>query len=482
VVVGSRHPDRIGCDNHDALGRRVTVTTNKTLLLLYPRLSYPTGEVPLGILYLAASVRARLGIVPDILDLSFNRAPLSDLRRHLRDHRYEWVGISAMVTMAKASREVATLVREIQPDAKIILGGPHPTTLAERCLDGPYDFLVMGEAEATLPELIESGSGDGVRGVWRRADGQWLSPALRPPIADLDEIPFPAFDLIDLERYKRLWFQLDTLGRPIAGTSVLATRGCPYQCSFCQPTLERLFGKKLRKRSPDNLVAELAWLKERFAIEGFMFLDDTLVVDRDWTIAFAEKMLSARLGLVFGANVRAELADEAVLGPLAQAGLRKIYVGIECYSDAIRNQVLNKRVTTEHVQSAVATARRLGLKVQGYFMLGTPGETKADVRATLAYGRKLDLDELTLNLTTPLPGTYLHQKHSADVSLPEEELDYYKRYAFKSSTVSQRWLRCAQVLGYLAFYLRPRRLAMLMRGLFSPRLMPRTLLKLRRVF
>ncbi len=456
--------------------------SRKELLLLYPRFNYPTGEVPLGILYLAASVRARLGIVPDVLDLSFSRKPLAELRRHLLRKRYEWIGISAMVTMAKASRAAAALIREIQPDAKIILGGPHPTTLADQCCDPTYDVLVQGEAEATLPELIERGTGDGVRGVVWRRNGDWMRNPARPPIADLDALPFPAFDLIDLAPYKRLWFQLDTIGRPVAGTSVLATRGCPYQCAFCQPTLERLFGKKLRKRSPDNLIAEMSWLKDRFAVEGFMFLDDTLVVDRQWTLAFAERLIAAKLGLVFGANVRAELADEAVLGPLVQAGLRKIYVGIESHSEAIRNRVLNKRVTDENVRSAVATAHKLGLKVQGYFMLGTPGEKREDVRRTLAFGRALGLDDLTLNLTTPLPGTYLHDRFKGDISVPEEEFDYYKRYAFKAGAMSQAYLRRAQILGYLAFYSRPKQLADVARGLLSPRLLSRTLLKLRRVF
>jgi radical SAM superfamily enzyme YgiQ (UPF0313 family) len=213
-----------------------------------------------------------------------------------------------------------------------------------------------------------------------------------------------------------------------------------------------------------------------------MFLDDTLVVDREWTLTFAQRMIAAKLGLVFGANVRAELADEAVLGPLVQAGLRKIYVGIESYSEVIRNRVLNKRVTDEHVRNAVATAHKLGLKVQGYFMIGTPGETKRDVRQTVAFGRRLGLDDLTLNLTTPLPGTYLHERFSAEIAVPEEEFDYYKRYAFKAGEMTQAWLRRAQILGYLAFYLRPRQLADVLRGLLSPRLLSRTILKLRRVF
>ena len=257
------------------------MASTRELLLIFPRLRYPSGDVPTGILYLASSVRKQLGITPDILDLSFSKKPMDDVRRTLVENTYRWVGLSAMVTMAAAAREVASLVKEMQPQARIILGGPHPTTLPDKCLDGPFDYLALGEAEETLPELIRKDGGEGVAGVWFRKNGLWVQNAARAPIENLDELAFPAFDLVDLEKYKRLWFQLDTIGRPVSGTSILATRGCPHQCAFCQPTLERLFGRKLRKRSPENIVEELAWLKDRFQIDGFIFLDDTLVVEQD---------------------------------------------------------------------------------------------------------------------------------------------------------------------------------------------------------
>jgi len=458
------------------------LTARKELLFIYPRLRYPSGDVPLGLLYLAASVRARLGIIPDIKDLSFSKKPLQEIRRHLLHSRYRWIGISAMITMADAARRVANLAREIQPEAKIILGGPHPTTLPEKCLEADYDFLVMGEAEDTMVDLIEKGQPEDVPGLWYKRSREWVKNPDRAPSDNLDRIPFPAFDLIDLDRYKRLWFQLDTIGRPVAGTSVLGTRGCPYRCSFCQPTLEKLFGKKLRKRSPANIVSELWWLKERFKIQGVFFLDDTLNVDRGWSQELAEKMISAKLDLVFGCNMRAELVDRPTLEIMKEAGLRKICLGIESCSEKIRNEILNKKITHKQIENAVAIARDLGLKVQGYFMIGAPGESKAEVKSTLSYPRQLELDDLTINITTPLPATYLYQRYHGDISLPEEKFDYYRRYAFKPGELSQRWLRGAQIFGYLAFYLRPRKFAEQIRLLLAPRFFYRTLLKLKRVF
>jgi len=457
------------------------LAAEKELLLVYPRLRYPSGDVPLGVLYLASAVRKKLSITPDILDLSFSPNPFEELKRRLSENNYQWVGISAMVTMAKAAREVAQVVKNIQPRAKVVLGGPHPTTLPEKCSEGPFDVLALGESEDTLAELVSKNSGDGVAGVWFKKNGEWVKNPLRAPISDLDQIAFPAFDLIELSRYMRLWFQLDTIGKPVAGTSVLATRGCPYQCSFCQPTLERLFGKKLRKRSPENIVSELAWLKDRFKIQGMVFLDDTLIVDRDWSKELAQKMVAAKLDLVFGCNMRAELVEQELLLALKEAGLRKIYLGIESCTDRVRNEVLNKKISKEQIESAVAVAKKIGLKVQGYFMIGAPGESKSEVKATIGFGRRLNLDDLTINITTPLPGTYLYQKYLGEIAVAEEKFDYYRRYAFKPGDLSQSWLRRSQVLGYLAFYLRPGKILEQMRCLFSPRFIPHTLLKLKRV-
>ncbi len=453
----------------------------KEFLLISPRLKYPTGDVPLGILYLASSLRSRLGIIPDIVDLSFSKKPFAEIKERLREFQYQWIGLSAMITMARASKELARMIKTIQPGAKIILGGPHPTTLPEQCPAELFDFLAIGEAEESLVELVGKGTGEGVAGIWFKREDQWSRNPPRPPISDLDRIPFPAFDLIELDRYLQLWFQLDTIGEPVTGVNLMATRGCPHQCSFCQPTLEKLFGRKLRKRTPDNIIEELKWLKDRFRIQGFNFMDDTLVVDPGWCRELARKMAEAKLGLVFGCNVRADLADREVLSALKEAGLRKIYIGIEAFSDRIRNEILNKRIDRKEIEKSVDTAKSLGLKIQGFFMIGAPGEQRAEVRDTLTYARKLDLDDLTINITTPLPRTYLYEKFQDQIAVAEENFDYYRRYAFREKELSQRWLRKAQVIGYLRFYLRARKFLELAGWLLNPRMLRRTWLKLKRV-
>jgi len=454
----------------------------KDFLFIYPRLKYPTGDAPLGILYLASVLRSRLGIVPDILDLGFCKKPVETLRSHLVENNYQWIGISAMITMAGAAREVAMLVRQIQPEAKVILGGPHPTTLAEQCATEMFDFLAIGESEDSLVELVEKGEGQGISGIWFKSGDKWAQNPARAPIENLDLIPFPAFDLIELEKYMKLWFQLDTLRKPILGVNIIATRGCPYQCSFCQPTLEKLFGRRLRKRSPGNIVAELKWLKERFKIQGFNFMDDTLVVDRVWCKALAKEIIDAKLDLVFGCNIRADLAEREVLDALKEAGLRKVYIGIEAYSDRIRNQILNKKVERAEIENAVGLVKSLDLSVQGFFMIGAPGETRKEVKQTLAYARTLNIDDLTINITTPLPRTYLYEQFQSEIALKEEDFDYYRRYAFREKDLSESWLRRVQVLGYLRFYLVPRRFVSLLRTVFSLRMLWRNWLKLRRVF
>ena len=179
--------------------------------------------------------------------------------------------------------------------------------------------------------------------------------------------------------------------------------------------------------------------------------------------------------------MRAELVEEDILRILQEAGLRKIYLGIESCSDRVRNELLNKKLKSEEIERAVAVAKKLGIKAQGYFMIGAPGESRAEVRATVSYGRRLDLDDITINITTPLPGTFLYSKFQEAIDLPEEDFDYYRRYAFKQGDLSEAWLRRQQLLGYLGFYLRPRKFIEQLRQLISPRLFAHNLLKLKGV-
>jgi len=451
--------------------------------LIFPRRLYMSPDPPLGLLYLAARLRQRTGVVPAILDTTFVGDASAWLEARLRAGNYDLVGISAMVTMAHDAAAVAEQVKRIRPETKVILGGPHPTTLPELALRSPaVDAVAIGEGEDTLVEVVERDGFAGVAGVWYRENGAVKQNPPRPPLPDLDQLPFPAFDLLDLEPYLRGWFQLDTVRPGLRGTSVLATRGCPFQCAYCQPTLEKLFGRGLRQRSPARVVDELEELRDRYGLNAFLFADDTFIADRGWVNSFCRELLARRSSFIWGCNVRADLAGKELLAQMREAGLRQIRVGIETYSDTIRNEVFRKKVSREQVEEVTRAARSLKLAIQGYFMLGAPGETREDVRATVRWARRLPIDDVNFNLTTPLPGTYLFERFQERVALPLEDLDYYRRYAFRpDSGLSQAWLARQKFWAYLTFYGRPRRFFRLLRQMLGPGGWPRIRMKLRRV-
>jgi len=451
--------------------------------LLFPRRHYPTGDPPLGLLYLAARLRQRTGIAPKILDTTFRRDAFAFLRRELSAEEYDLVGISAMVTMARDANTAAALAKQIRPETKVILGGPHPTMMAERALhDSAVDAVCLGEGEDALAEVVLRGGFAEVPGIWYREGDELRRNPARPWLKDLDQLPFPAFDLLNLEPYLQGWFQMDTVRPGLRGTSVLATRGCPFQCTYCQPTLERLFGRGLRQHSPARVVSELQELQGRYRLNAFLFADDTFIADRAWVKSFCLELQGRGLNLIWGCNVRADLADRELLAEMRDAGLRKIYVGIEAHSDRIRQEVFRKKISREQVEQVTRDARSLKLSVQGYFMLGAPGETPAEVRETVGWARRLPIDDATFNITTPLPGTYLFDKFQARVAVAPEDMDYYRRYAFaEGGGLSQAWLSRQKLRAYFGFYLQPGRLRHLLRLVFGSGGWPRLMMKLRRV-
>jgi len=451
--------------------------------LIFPRFRYPAGDPPLGVAYLAARMRQQAGVTPLVIDTTFVKNPVAMVERVLSEQRFDLVGISAMVTMVRDALALGRLVKKRQPQATVVMGGPQATVLPELMLRDPaVDAVAVGEGEDTLAEVVRLGRLERVPGLWLKQGDSWEPSPAREPIADLDALPFPALELLPMEDYFANWFQLDTVRPGLRGAPVLATRGCPYDCAFCQPTLHRLFGRGLRKRSPGNLVDEIALLKERFRINAFLFTDDTFCLDRDWGIKVCEELQDRKLDLVWGCNLRADMVDRELLHCMYGAGLRKIYMGVECFSDDIRHTILNKSTNRRQITAAVAAAGAEGVRVQGYFMLGTPTETRSDIFRTIRFARRLQIEDATFNITSPLPGTHLLERYRERVVVGLDELDYYKRYAFRPQDgLNQRFFGWVQVWAYVSFYLRPLRMWHMLKlvlGLNGPK---RLWLKIRRV-
>lgn len=452
------------------------------VLLIFPRFRYPSGDPPLGIAYLAAVLR-REGVDVDVFDATWLRRPLSVLRRLLGQRRYDMVGISVLTSMLREAAAIAGAVAQISPDSLVVMGGPHPTVDPHSALAVPgVDAVAIGEAELSVLELVRAGlNPEGVPGFWFKRDGEIVQGSRGPLLEDLDWLPLPAWDLLDMNRYIALWYQLDAVRYGLRGTSAMASRGCPYQCSYCQPTLRALFGNRVRRRSPASLIAELSELRRRYAIDGVMWLDDTFLLDYGWMRRFCEELAEARLGLVWGCNVRADRVDRDTLAMMKEAGLRIVHIGIESASQRILDEVYQKGITIEQVREAVGVAKSLGLYVRGYFMLGAPGETLEEARATIRLAQELPLDDVTFSITTPLPHTYLYERTRHLIAADVSEFDYYKRPVYRPGEVlPPAVLDRLKKMGYLQFYLGRRRLWRTVRSVLGVSGLRKMLLKVKR--
>jgi radical SAM superfamily enzyme YgiQ (UPF0313 family) len=432
--------------------------------LIFPRTRYPSGQPPLGILYLAAYLRRESDAQVEVIDQTFRKDPFEYLRQALSAKRYDLVGVSVMTSMLRDAERASKLARATNPQALIIWGGPHATVLPDDVLTLPHvDAVALGEAEETMLELVQNG-GDptGVAGLWHKtADGQIVRNPPRPLIQDLSSLPWPDRDLVDMKTYARAWYSLTAADPTLMGTSVITTRGCPYNCTYCQPTLRQLFGKKVRRRSVDDVLDELAHLKEHYNLNAFMFEDDTFIIHRPWVKEFAARLKEMNLGFNWGCNVRADLVSRELLQPMIEAGLVQINMGIESGTQRILDQIYDKRITIQDVRKAVDLAKELGLKVGGYFMIGAPTETEAEIERTIRFAANLPIDEAAFNITTPLPGTHLWDQTHDLVGGNIAEFDYYHTSVYNSPQVlpaqKLQWLKRK---AYLRFYLlSPRRVS-----------------------
>jgi radical SAM superfamily enzyme YgiQ (UPF0313 family) len=434
------------------------------IALVFPRTRYPSGQPPLGILSLAACLRQQeMAVEIDVIDPTFARQPLRTMREQLLAKAYDLVGVSVMTSMLHEAVYASRAAREAPNQPLVVWGGPHPTVLPEEAIEHDcVDVIALGEAEETFSELVAAGGDpEGIAGLWYKRDGQVIRNAPRMPIEDLGMLPHPARDLIDMAAYAKAWYSLTAASPELRGTSVIASRGCPFSCTYCQPTLDRIFGPRLRRRPVAHVMDELRELREVYGLDAFMLEDDTFIAHNHWALDFAHQLQASGLDYQWGCNVRADLVVKGpeLMEEMARAGLVQVNMGIESGTQRILDEIYDKRITVEEVKEAVAICNALGLRIGGYFMLGAPTETLREVIHTIEYAARLGIDEAAFNVTTPLPGTYLWDKTQELVGHDLPDFDYYQRSVYRSKDVlSPRALDLLKKWAYLRFYaLTPRR-------------------------
>ncbi len=407
---------------------------------------------PLSLGYLAAVVRD-LGADVKILDLHALQIPADRAGEHLRQDRYDWIGITATTTLVHNARLIAALARREQPQAKIVFGGVHPTVVPEEVLSWPeVDYVVRGEGEVTFTELVAGRPVEGIAGLSFRRDRQFVHNPPRELLPDLDALPFPAYDLLPVGRY------VPALGgyKRLPAISVITSRGCSGQCSYCN----NFYGRKVRKRSADNVIAELKLLKERYGIREIYFFDDSFTEFPSKVQALCERMVAERLELTWSCFARFNLVNPELLRAMKAAGCHHASYGIES-GDPQLLEAVHKPSSLDRIRQVMAMTRAAGIDILLGFMLGLPGETAATMERTMQFALELDPDMVLFDITTPFPGTELFAWAKRQGLLKSENWSDYDLYTplMRLPTVSEAEIMRFYSQAHRRFYLRPRYLA-----------------------
>ena len=353
--------------------------------------------VPLGILYLSSHLRG-LGFDVDIYDSTFgSRAELFSV---IDSGPPAAIGIYGnLMTRANV---LAIVDRARAAGWLVIVGGPEPSNYADEFLSSGADLVVMGEGERALEKLLRAGSNrtawSAIPGIaFRDSSGNVIRTGAAELIADLDAQPWPDRERVDIAKYLDTWRTHHGRG----SVSVITARGCPYQCNWCSHSV---YGHTHRRRKPERVVDEIEWLIGRYKPEMLWMADDVFTIHHGWLDAFAAEMARRGIRLPFECITRADRIDEKVARLLAELGCERVWIGSESGSQAILN-AMQRGVTVEQVQRAVALCKGNGIATGMFLMWGYEGEQIADIEATVEHVKKCRPDIFFTTVSYPIKGT-----------------------------------------------------------------------------
>jgi len=285
----------------------------------------------------------------------------------------------------------------------VILCGADATDHFAEYLEKGADYCLLGEGEETLIELLNQLSAEKEAGhMIGLASRTTLHPSRRPDITDLDKLPFPAWDLVDIQKYKSIWMKR----HGYFSMNMVTTRGCPYHCNWCS---KPIWGQRYNSRSPENVAAEMQWIKENFAPDHIWFADDILGLKPGWIEKFAGLLREADAVIPFKCLQRADLVNEKTASALAKAGCKTVWIGAESGSQKILD-AMEKGDQVEDIYNAAQLLHKYGIEVGFFLQFGYPDETWEDVQKTLKMVRECAPDDIGISVSYPLPGTKFFER------------------------------------------------------------------------
>ncbi len=389
---------------------------------------------PLTLAYMAALLRKKNDV--EIIDCMGDDIGAKEIFARITNSKPSMIFVN---TTTPTIIEDMNLIRKIKKisDAKICIFGVHATYLAKKILsEEMVDIVIKGEPEITARELSEKSIKDVAGVVYKDDDGKVIENADRK-FVDIEEFPFPAWDMLNLENYRNPFTKKKFL--------MIATgRGCPFECSFCVSPF--YYGRKVRKRKIESIIKEIKYCKN-LGVNDFLFFEETFTIDKKFVMKLCDNIIKSGLDIKWMCNSRVDTVDNEMLEKMKEAGCWLISFGIESGEQKILDRC-KKGTTIEMSRKAVETTKKSGIATLGHFILGLPGESRGSIRKTIDFSKRLELDFAQFYLCVPFPGTRLFEelkiKYDTD----------WSRFEYSFNTVSKLDLEHEQRKAYREFYLR----------------------------
>lgn len=413
-------------------------------------LKYP----PMGVISLASILRQH-NYEPFLFDSTIVKNPLIQLENVLRNNHFDIVGITFSSITAEGAFWTAQKVKKINPSTIVIGGGYHPTVMTKQVIaNRNFDFVVRGEGEITFPELLEGLENkmaglENIRGLaFRRGKEIIINPPM-PLIENLDILPLPAYDLLQLDAYS----SPSATRKPYI--TYIRSRGCPFNCNFCG--VQQMFTRRYRFESSQKTVENIDYLVQNFGIKEILFKDSEFVINQKSVMELCDLLIEKKYDLVWGCNARVDMVSQELLKKMKEAGCNQITYGVESGDQRILNRI-RKGITLEQTRKAVALTKSVGIKCITNFMFGNPEETKASMEATIKFAIELDPDFAAFNNLLAFPGSDVYEeaiKNNWFLNGPPKSFTY-ESLRLNATNVSIEELDKFIKKALFSFYFRPR--------------------------
>jgi len=393
---------------------------------------------PLNIALLASFIRQRGDYDCVLVDFETTQiSSVTDMAQIVLAPCPKYVCITTLTPRFPAVVRMAQEIKRLDPAVTIIVGGPHVTGSPQTALYDGISYGIIGEGEEALLELLDTlEAGRGPSSVenliYRDGTGTRIN-GMRPFVKNLDEMPFPAWDLMNLEDYvDPVYFK----GRHLA---IFSGRGCPYDCTFCASRVT--WRRKLRLRSVENVMDEIRHIVDVLGVRNLMFWDDTFAANKKRATSICNRIIEEDLDISYTVQIRADASSDELIEALRDSGCAFAAIGVESGSEQILERI-GKRETKEQFRDTVSAMKRANLPIIASYIIGLPGDTHETIRETMEFALELDADQSKFMILAPYPGTRVY-----DIAVEEglvdptsfeqmEDLNYYDSVAINLSEVS----------------------------------------------